>query len=181
VHGAELQKSPTPAPVVSTTNSEEDTMKKNQTLAATVMICVGSACASGPSARPPPAADCPPGAAETFKRFDIRTREWHGVWLAPFPVKVISAKPGPITARNIGPWGLFPDPTLFFGELFIRKNRVYGRFTEAQLPNGEVVPICLQMVENADLGVPPIPGGTAKNPNVGASVSVEAVSRFDDK
>jgi serine/threonine-protein kinase len=180
VHGAELQKSPTPAPVASATNSEEETMKKNQTLAATVMICVGAGCATGPSARPPPAADCPPGAAETFKQFDIRTREWHGVLLDPLPVKVIPAKPGPITAKNIGPWGLFPDPTLFYGELFIRKNRVYGRFTEARLPNGEVVPICLEMVENADLGILPMPGGTAKNPKIVTSVSVVAVSRFHD-
>ncbi|WP_257449527.1 serine/threonine protein kinase [Archangium lipolyticum] len=180
VHGAEPQKSSTPAPVANATTSEEPDMNNKSSLAATIMICVGTACAGGPQLRPPPPAPCPPGSDETFERFDIRTGEWHGALFAPFqgPVTVMSAKPGPITARNIGPWGGLPDKTMFSGELFIGKERVYGRFTEARLPSGEVVPICLEMYENADLGVLPVAGGTARNPNIVTSVSVVVVPSF---
>jgi eukaryotic-like serine/threonine-protein kinase len=179
VHGAEPRKSPTPAPVANATTSEEPEMKKNRILT-TALICVGTACASGPPLRPPAPTTCPPGSAETFKRFDIRFGEVHGALFPPFDKPmVMSAKSGPVSAMNIGPWGGIPDGTIFSGELFVGKERVYARFTEARLDSGEVVPICLEIYENGDLGVLPMEGGTARNPNISPSVTVVASYTFN--
>ncbi|MGZ3457314.1 MAG: hypothetical protein ACXU86_02295, partial [Archangium sp.] len=181
VHGAGLQKSLTPAPVATATHSEEPEMLKSQkgrTLAATTLFttCVG--CVSGPPVQPPPPVDCPPGVLETYKRFGMETNDVYGVLFdygRHFP-STVRVKDGPISARNTGRWGRgenrLPDNNLFLGRLFVRKNRVYGRLTALQLPNGETLPVCLEMGRDQDLGLP-VMGGTPDQPVIPNSVSVQ--------
>jgi serine/threonine-protein kinase len=181
--GAGPQKSSTSAPM----HREVHAMfkpRKARSLVATAALtgatCVGSACVSGPQQRPPPPpADCPPGSDEAHRRFDIHYG-WHGALFAPFegPVLIIPVKEGPVTARSIGPWGRLPDLTFFSGQLYIGTERVYGRFTEARLPSGEVVPVCLEMYLNTELGVPLENGSTPERPLMLSSVSVVPVKRF---
>ncbi len=75
---------------------------------------------------------------------------------------VIAIKEGAlITARVMSPFGTFPQNTLISGHFFLIKDSVYGRFTEAILPGGEKVPVCLETAgdHRDDLGSKIIPGG----------------------
>jgi eukaryotic-like serine/threonine-protein kinase len=147
-------------------------------------VCAtGSACASGPKViPPPPPEECPPGAQEAMKRVDIYNTA-SGVLFAPVKVPIPSFVPvrqGPVTANGLGPWGALPDRTVFSGKLFFGTNRVYGRFTEARLPNGEVVPVCLEMYRNGALGVPMVKGSTPEQAIIGSSVTVASVYHFGE-
>jgi serine/threonine protein kinase len=177
------RKSPTPAPVTSTTPSEDPPMKTSKKLRslAAAGCAAGSACASGPQLRPPPPAECPPGAQATHELFDLRIGESHGAIFTPFHgyVEVRPMTRGPVEAECIGPWGRLPERSLFSGELFPVEGRIYGRFTQVRLPTGETFPVCLQMYQTADLGVEPMPGGSPERPNVYTSVSVVPVESFD--
>ena len=162
---------------------------KSQTarsLAATAFFagstCVGPGCVSAPKPRPPPPpAECPRGSDATYKRFDLSSE--HPVSLVPSRrIEEIPVQAGDVTAYIIGPWGSFPDHTTFSGRLFLGQERVYGRFTEARLPSGETVPVCLQLFwigDNPPLGIPMRPGSTATRAIIISSVWVEAVSRFE--
>ncbi|MFY0567471.1 serine/threonine protein kinase [Archangium lansingense] len=182
VHGA----APTPAPVATATKSEEPSMKKTSKMVRNLVVagCVAGSpgCVSGPQPRPPPPPeDCPPGAAATHERFGVVYT--HGINLVlPLPrVEVVPLQEGPVTAEIIGRWGGLPDFTIFSGRVVIGEKRVYGRFTEARLPSGEIVPVCLQMKSVADpvLGVVMEPGSTATRALVISGVSVRAVRQFE--
>jgi serine/threonine-protein kinase len=159
-------------------------MKKSQkarSLAAAACLA-GSACASGPRRhQPPKPEECPPGAAEIHKRFDIYG--WHGVLFPPFKVEIVPVREGDIITKIIGPWGALEDDTLFFGRVFFGKNRVYARFTQVRLPTGEMLPICLEMVRLTDnrlhRGLPMEPGSTSDRALIDSSVSVVPVDRFE--
>ncbi|MFL5351906.1 serine/threonine protein kinase [Archangium sp.] len=179
--GAEPVKSPTPAPVARATHNEDSPMKKPKTLRSLVAAgcAVGAACASGPQVRPPPPpAECPPGAAEAMDKLEIHG--WHGGLFPPLHggVQPVPAQEGPVTAETIGPWGEIPDHTVFSGHMYLGTNRVYARFTQATLPNGKVFPVCLEMYENQDVGVPPYEG-TSEKPLILNSVSLVPVLRFE--
>ncbi|AKJ05952.1 serine/threonine-protein kinase [Archangium gephyra] len=184
--GAGPETSPLPAPVASATNSEEPKMKKSQTVRTLVAAgCVASSgCVSGPRQRPPPEpAECPPGAALTHERFGLLKEDYfHGVLFAPRgqgPL-VVPVKEGDVTVEIIGPWGKIPDRTTFSGRLYFGTDRVYGRFTKATLPGGEVVPVCLQLRrQHWEFGVPLEPESTRNKFIIRSSVTVERVDSFD--
>jgi serine/threonine-protein kinase len=184
VHGAGPQKSPLPAPVAKATNSEEPKMTKSKTMRTLVAAgCVASSgCVSGPQQRQPPKpAECPPGAAMTHEAYGLMYRDIHGVSLVPLqqhgPVNV-PVQEGEVTVEIIGPWGKFRDKTFFSGRLYFGTDRVYGRFTKAMLPSGEVVPVCLQLW-HYERGIPMEPESTRNRVILHRSVRVERVERFD--
>ncbi|MFE8596561.1 serine/threonine protein kinase [Archangium violaceum] len=183
--GAEPRTSPIPAPVATETNSEEPKMKKSQTIRTLVAAgCVASSgCVSSPQQRPPPEpAECPPGAAITHERFGLlRDSVSHYVGFAPSEQRTISVRvqEGDVTVWSIGPWGMFPDEITFSGRLYFGRDRVYGRFTQATLPGGETVPVCLQMRRNQTLGVPLEPESTRNKVFIHVAALVEIVNRFE--
>ncbi|HEX5754044.1 MAG TPA: serine/threonine-protein kinase [Archangium sp.] len=178
---------PLPAPVAAATNNEEPTMQKSKTIRTLVAAgCVASAgCVSTPKARPqPPPEECPPGAVEAHARYELGFKAAHGAILGTMRQggRLMPVREGEISAEIIGPWGLFPDWTIFTGRLYFGAERVYGRFTKATLPGGETVPVCLQMMTIGvypPLGVALETGSTAARPIIHSSVSVQAVERFE--
>ncbi len=189
VSGAEPPRSSTPAPIACAMHSEEHRMLKNRkTRSLFAAACVaGSACASGPQPRlPPKPAECPPGAAEVHVRYGLNLdgqyedSAVHGVTLLPFgKVGIVPVREGAITAEILGPWGTFPDWTIFSGRFFFGQGRVYGRFTSARLPGGETVPVCMQVTELGVLGAEALPGSTAQEARVDSSLTVRLVRRFE--
>lgn len=157
-------------------------MKKSRKLRSLfAAVCAGgSACASAPKVRPPPPPeDCPPEAIEAMKRLDIHYGD-HGITFLPLVPRVstVFVKEGPVMVRTVGAWKPFPNNTPFFGKIFIGTNRVYARFTEAHLPGGEVVPVCMEMVEGSDSGVPMLEGSTPERALIYSVDTVEPVYRF---
>lgn len=158
--------------------------RKARSLLAAGCVAGSTGCVSAPKPLPrPPPAECPPGAAATHKRFGLILGDVHGAHFGPVfeGVRYVPVREGEISAEIIGPWGLFPDWTRFSGRLYFGEDRVYGRFTAATLPNGETVPVCLQLLTiggNHPLGIEKEAGSTATRPVVYSSVSVQAVDRF---
>jgi serine/threonine-protein kinase len=189
--GAAPEKSPTPipAPVTPVTNSEEPAMTKSpKTRALIAAGCVaGSACASGPMQRPPPPpAECPPGAAASHKQLGIYPSDVQGIfiaphdWFKPTPEAILSE--GNATALIIDDWGTLPSRTPLYGELFFGKGYVYGRFTQASLPSGETVPVCIELVRVVGhklvSGVTINPGSTPEKARVDNILFVRPVNSF---
>ncbi len=186
VHGAGPQKSPLPAPVAKATNSEEPKMtKSNKTIRTLVAAgCVASSgCVSGPQQRlPPKPEECPPGAAMTHEAYGLNKDDSvHGASLIPLRrgMEWVPVQEGEVTAEIIGPWGKFRDRTFFSGRVYFGTDRVYGRFTKAMLPSGEVVPVCLQWWHELRLGVPMAPQSTRDRTIISSSVTVMRVERFE--
>ena len=176
-----LPTSPRPAPMEPQTNSEEHMMKTQKTGARTRAIvaagaCLTAACVSGPQNRPLRPADCPPGAAETHKRFQLTRVGAH-----PYTLDVMIAKEGEATiGLKVLPSGLLVDPeNMARGRFYLRKGRLYGRFTEARIRGSEPVPICGQLVVNDELGVPLDRGSTPEGFILGGGFSLKFVNRFD--
>jgi len=175
--------SPTPAPVArATTRSEEPAMTKSQTTRSLLAAgcLVGSACASGPQQRPPPKpAECPPGAAATRELFQIPAGETQPTIFPAFEKTHIAVvREGEVIVEMLGTWGRLPDHTRFKGQVIFGSGRVYGRFTEALLPGGETVPVCLEWVSTSGLGWEMEPGSTAKEARIWWDPRVQSVSRF---
>jgi serine/threonine-protein kinase len=170
VAGAGPQKSPTtPAPVaVSATHREEPkmmkSMKSKTARALTAATCLaGSACAGGPQHRPPPQEeDCPPGSDEMMRHLDVYFGS-RGIVIVPFDhnketPEYAYVPEGKVTVQTIGGWGVLPSRSYIYGEMFFSKGKLYGFFTQARLPNGDIVPICMQLSPALDI----LPGSTAK-------------------
>jgi serine/threonine-protein kinase len=191
VRGARRLKSPTPAPVAKATQCEEDPMfKSKKTLGlAAAAVLTGSACVSGPQLRPPPPADCPPGSKETHKRFEfLEGYHIRAMRLLPHLKDLrnfyVPVSQGPMRLKLLSPWSKMPGGSIVVGESFIGKDRVYGRFTQVQLPDGETLPVCMELAEVPQrrvriLGAPMEPGSTSDNPRVWTVLDVLVVDRFD--
>lgn len=158
-------------------------MTKSKTTRALLAAgCIaGSACVSGPQHRQPPKpAECPPGAQATVKRFNIIPGNGERIIVQPFDTEYPDAllSQGPVTAEILPPWGDLPRRIRIDGELFFAKGHVYGRFTRAHLPGGEIVPVCLEVVTSQGLGIAMEPGSTSEKARVSNIMSVEPVLRF---
>lgn len=140
----------------------------------------GSACVSGPQQRPPPEpAECPPGADVTSERFRIPPGRTRATLFPAFEsTRVAVIREGEVIVELLGAWGLLPEHTRFRGEVFFGTGRVYGRFTEALLPGGENVPICLEWLSPNALGIEMEPGSTAKEARIWWDPRVRSVARF---
>ena len=181
--GAASEASPTPTPVArATKRSEEPAMKKSQTTRSLLAAgCLaGSGCASGPPQRPPPApAECPPGAAATRERFQIPAGEEQLTFFPAFEkTRVAVIREGEVTVAMLATWGRLPAHTRFRGQAIFGTGRVYGRFTEALLPGGESVPICLEWVSTSGVGWEMEPGSTAKEARIWWDPRVMSVFSF---
>ncbi len=193
-----------PAPVASATPQEEDTRVKSQKTSSktgqkesgsaagwraltTVAICTAAAGCPAVPVRPPPV-DCPPETLSFMReKLGIRVGDYarvvidndKGVGSVPIAVPA-----GDIESELTDDLGKLPgeDKRIWlYGQLFFGKDRVYGRYTKAQLEDFTFVPVCLQLHDRKDgtLGVPKQPGsgpGAALILNVGY---VMAVQRFE--
>ncbi len=66
---------------------------------------------------------------------------------------------GPIVSRTTDDDGLnMPQGTLLFGELWTDGARLYGRYGQAQLPNGKRLPVCIELGGFGELGISVKPG-----------------------
>jgi serine/threonine-protein kinase len=63
-------------------------------------------------------------------------------------------KDGPVTGALIRAEGKAPAGTRIDGHLWTTGDRVYGRYLRAHLPGGRTVPICLELADAGDLGLP---------------------------
>ncbi|HYO69742.1 MAG TPA: protein kinase [Archangium sp.] len=181
--GAASEASPTPAPAArATTRSEEPAMKKSQTTRSLLAAgCLaGSACAGGPQQRPPPApAECPPGAVATREQFQIPAGEVQPTIFPAFEkTRIAVIREGEVTVEMLGTWGKLPEHTRFRGQVIFGTGRVYGRFSEALLPGGEIVPVCLEWVSPAGVGWEMRPGSTAKEARIWWDPRIMSVFSF---
>ncbi|HZI03449.1 MAG TPA: serine/threonine protein kinase, partial [Archangium sp.] len=128
------------------------------------------------------------GALETMQRLGIRTGDEAG---SNFP----GASPGFITVREgpgarlvLGrPMGQLEAGTVLTGRLLFGKERVYGRFTEAQRPGGETYRVCMEAwgysgregVYRSERGLFREPHGGPDTAKVLAGPAVRAVERFE--
>jgi eukaryotic-like serine/threonine-protein kinase len=157
-------------------------MKKSQTTRSLLAAgCLaGSACAGGPQQRPPPApAECPPGAAATREHFQIPAGEVQPTIFAAFAkTRIAVIHEGEVTVEMLGTWGKLPEHTRFRGQAIFGTGRVYGRFSEALLPGGEIVPVCLEWVSPAGVGWEMRPGSTAKEARIWWDPRIMSVFSF---
>jgi serine/threonine-protein kinase len=161
---------------------------------------VGSACAllAGCSApvsavRPekPQGEPCPPGAVENMQRLGLRLGQRDVVILlshkheGAVPVRV---REGSTAVWLLGPFGKMPFRTVITGHLVFGAGRAYGRLTEATLPGGIPIAVCLQFRGPAELdernmgfgGAPGVPFLRNRGPDtIGSTFDIEAVERFD--
>ncbi|HYH96210.1 serine/threonine-protein kinase [Hyalangium sp.] len=170
--------------------SVKNPQQKQQKVLAPVAkaISTGAACltmaCTGPQVRPePPAEPCPSGAVEAMEKLGIKVGDRGD---ATFPVngdpRPITVKEGGISVRLYGRWGELPQNTLLFGKLSFGRERVYGRFTQAQLPKGGgTVRVCAELVEaiTGKPGEPMWSRSTADDVKIGSVATVRAVDRFE--
>ncbi len=159
----------TPAAVApSATHSEDSSIVKTQKTSGTqdektrkglgtavLLGCVGAACASAPQAvrSGPPPEECPPGAVQVMtEKLEVPLDEvWDSI-LDEGQSRPIPVSEGYAVAVVLEELGNQPQRVRVSGNFYFGKDRVYGRFTEALLPNGELVPVCLEMWEEGKRG-----------------------------
>lgn len=123
---------------------------------AAVAVCSlldGGCTAPASQVRPePPAITCPDGWQETHQRLHVKSRG-----LATLkgykhePGEVARVKDGPATLRVQDVEGL-PENTLLLGTLQLGEDRLFGTFTQAQIPGAGAVPVCLVVGLDTDAG-----------------------------
>jgi eukaryotic-like serine/threonine-protein kinase len=121
------------------------------------LLCVGTACAAPQLARSePPPEECPPGALQAMtEQLGIRLGRTEAVSFEPFDAgmsRPIPVQEGYIEARLIGPLGGMPRHSMLDGRFVFGEQRVYARFTEVRLPDGQRVPICIESWEEGRRG-----------------------------
>jgi serine/threonine protein kinase len=207
--GAAPSGASTPAPVADATQDKEDTRVKKpirQTepgrsqppgkLAKVIPLCVGLGCASTPeqprsTAALPPPEECPSGAIEAMAKVDIKVGEKNPIRWVPLmkptgegiqPTGVRPAQAGPTHVYLTDGWGELPYDTRLSGQLYLGEQRIYGRFTEAQLPGGgRTFPVCMQVEELGRLGMEPAKKSTPGKMLLYEASSVRAVKRFESE
>jgi serine/threonine-protein kinase len=110
----------------------------------------GGCTASTPQVRPkPPAITCPQSWQETHERFSVGYRGMATVkGYKGEPGELARVKDGPATLQvgvpvGIGSVGSLPDGTNLLGTWQLGDNRLFGTFTEAQIPGVGTLPVCL--------------------------------------
>jgi serine/threonine protein kinase len=147
--------------------------------------CLTMAACTGPQVRPEPQAEeCPPGAVENMEKLGIKVGT---KGQAKFPPR---GEPRPVTVKEgwssslylYGGWKNLPRDTILAGKLIFGE-RVYGRFTEARLPEGKgggTVRVCMELLDTGgDRGLELEPGSTEGNLKVFSAAQVRAVDRFE--
>jgi serine/threonine-protein kinase len=134
-------------------------------------------------ALPPPQA-CPAGAVETMtgtlglRLGETGLVEWSDVRGQAIPVREDS----PVFV--FGDWDTpseqtaLPGHTRLSGRLYFGEGRVYGRFTEARTPTGETYPVCMELVDEGEVGMVLEPESEPGKPMVSPGPEVRVVDRF---
>ncbi|WP_158501782.1 serine/threonine protein kinase [Vitiosangium sp. GDMCC 1.1324] len=136
---------------------------------------------------PQPAAPCPEGALQAMKELGLLKRRdrtgfvyFPGIEDTRQNVTVRSG-PGAKLVLRTTTWGMLPQGTVLSGELFVERERVYGRFTQAHTPEGHTYPVCLELYDSTrddQWGVRREPGGTADTANIAGGTKLESVEEF---
>jgi len=88
---------------------------------------------------------------------------------------------GPMRLKALSNWIKLPKGSVVVGESFIGKNLVYGRFTQVQLPDGETLPVCMELAHGDHTEKPGVemdPESTSDNPLMFTVLNVKVVDRF---
>ena len=158
-------------------------------------VCTGAlgalvaACPGAQVRTDPPSEPCPADSLASMKKLGL----WIGEDLhASFPgypyiddeESLVTLREGTsVTLRVDHDFGTLPFGTLLMGRLIFGKQRVYGRFIEAQVPGGPSHPVCMELWDFGE-GIYNAPGlfiepdsapGTA---NVNANPHVKPTERF---
>jgi serine/threonine-protein kinase len=97
--------------------------------------------------------------------------------------RFIPVREGPGTTMTLDETGTkLPDRTVVSGELFFGGDRIHGRFTRAQTPQGETYPVCLVLTDRSgNIGLGADNAKPGKEPGTALVVDSEgvmAVERF---
>ncbi|WNG56598.1 serine/threonine protein kinase [Archangium gephyra] len=204
--GAAPSKAVTPAPVARATPSKDTRVKTSPkasapqpqpkqagssagTVGGVLLSCTLATGCPGPSTpqvRPtlPPPTPCPESSMRTMKELGVYGRRmffsFHG--REPKDPRV------PVTVRsgsgvkllfNGGEWGHLRDDAFFFGELFVGQERVYGRFTEVQTPEGSTYHVCMELFgQDGNRGLPREKGSGTDTARVLPGVILKGVEEF---
>jgi len=150
--------------------------------------CVAPGCATMKFNPPPPPTECPPGAAATHERFRFMSPDvYRNTNVVEFVrekrrrEKPITVEEGDIKVLTLGYWGELPDKTTLVGKLYFTREKIYGRFTEAHLDDGEVVPICMELKPEGggSTGIRLPKGSTPHRASVSNNQGVRLMKRFE--
>jgi serine/threonine-protein kinase len=144
---------------------------------------------ASPQVRPETAPmECPAGWQETHAKFGIRGRgsvalQGHEGVAGEEPATM---KEGPLAAVVDLGWGELPRGTLLSGTLAFGENRYLGRFTQAQTPDRQTYPVCVQIYRDAPevdcpmgVGFCPRPGSKPGAFKIQTRLQVYPTNRFE--
>jgi serine/threonine-protein kinase len=133
-------------------------------------LCLGAgaasqvlACAGAPVRQAPPPENCPAGSltAMTETLGDLfsegsnrRGLDGPTILLNKGQPGWMSAPEGPISAELDATWGKLPENSVLTGKLYVKKDRVYGRFTQVWTPQGTSFFICAELWELSGTSAP---------------------------
>jgi serine/threonine-protein kinase len=153
--------------------------------------CVGAACCatlagcSGAQVRHTPEPEaCPAGAVEAMAdKLGIRVGQSISAFLAKGGAQVVTVREG-ATSAELGPIGPVGEGggTFLYGTLTIGEERVYGRFTEARIQDGQPFPVCFEMRDIFKPGKGAVIRERAGSPDsarIYSTVDVKAVRSFE--
>lgn len=108
----------------------------------------------------PPSLECPTGSYETHSHFELGRET-----VATLPgykgeagEDYATMKEGPFAMVVLWGWNKMPPGTLLIGTLTFGNDRFYGRFTQAQTPDRQTYPVCIQIFT-------PVPAAMRKGPD----------------
>jgi serine/threonine-protein kinase len=187
---------PTPAPVASATLSEDVRVKtpssqekkpSRKALGRTVRTlgvagCTALAGCAGAQVVPnPPGEACPPGAVEAMRKAGYHMGYHRSAVISPsIGAEWIFVRPGSATLKGLQT-GHGAQVRRFSGRLLFGGERVYGRFTEAELASGEVIPVCFELYDfnSGKTGVAMKGHSGTDSARIFSTVNLRVVRRFE--
>ncbi|HZH79544.1 MAG TPA: serine/threonine protein kinase, partial [Archangium sp.] len=154
----------------------------------TAAVGATAAGCSGAQVRNTPAPEaCPAGSVETMKRLGIHPGDEIGVGFSGVDedaeTDFATVREGPAQLVVERPLGQLEFGTVLTGQLLFGKERVYGRFTEAQTPGGDTYRVCLEAWSSLKgipmRGLTRHPAGGPDTTRVTPAPDVKAVERFE--
>jgi serine/threonine-protein kinase len=131
-------------------------LKSAAAVAATCALLEGCTSGTAPQVRPTPApVECPPDWEEVHERLGIRSGE--NVVLQGYEgenTERATVREGPVSVVLDDNMGKLPRGALLSGTWRLGEGRIYGTFTQAQIPGGDAYPVCL-VIGADDLTVMP--------------------------
>jgi eukaryotic-like serine/threonine-protein kinase len=152
-------------------------------LIGTAGLCTALAGCTTPQVRPPPKPqECPAGAAEAMKeKLGVEVEDLVSVTFHRDMPSEIPVQEGPISVE-LGPHRDRAGGNIFLsGTLTIGEERVYGRFTQARIRDGQPFPVCFEMRDyiNFKRGSARFRNGSPGTARIYSTQRVEAVRSFE--